>query len=337
MNLQYLNYIICIERCGSISAAAAKLFVSQPYLSRIVHTVEKQYQITLFTRGKHGINVTDSGRVFIDMARNLLDNMEQFDKIFSTQMDSQMHLRIASAPSSHVMDAYIRMIKDHPEAHLRFHYKEEHNYDVINDVYTNAADVGVILISSADRDMVESFFQIKRISFRQICCLDFQLIVGQHHPLLKKESPITLEDIYQYNFVVYAPQSTVGIRSIENMYNQAALNTLLDLDRVHQIHYVYSRASLHNMITTADCIALGAKETREQTDQFHFVSIPFPSRQNAVPVETVNYIWFIYSRDRELNRPAKSFLSYLINYYGDETGSSSNSDAVINHTKPRAE
>lgn len=319
MNPQYLHYIISIEQYGSISAAAAKLFVSQPYLSRVVSAVEKQYQITLFTRGKHGINVTDSGRVFIDMARSLLANIEQFDKIFNTHMDSQMHLRIATAPSSHVMDAYIRMIKEMPDAHLRYHYKEEHNYDVINDVYTNAADVGVILISSTDRSMVESFFQLKRITYQQICCLDFQLIVGRDHPLAKKKEPITAEDIYQYNFVMYAPQSTVGIRSIENIYNQTAMNTLLEWDRIRQIYYVYSRSGLHNLITAANCIALGARETREQSDQFHFVSVPFPRPENEDLYDAVNYIWFIHSRDRQLSQPAKKFLSCLVRYYGDHT------------------
>ena len=40
MNLQHLEYLIEIENCGSISKAARRLFVTQPYLSRILKEVE---------------------------------------------------------------------------------------------------------------------------------------------------------------------------------------------------------------------------------------------------------------------------------------------------------
>lgn len=43
MNLQHLEYLIEIENCGSISKAARRLFVTQPYLSRILKEVESEY------------------------------------------------------------------------------------------------------------------------------------------------------------------------------------------------------------------------------------------------------------------------------------------------------
>lgn len=42
MNLQHLEYLIEIENCGSISKAARRLFVTQPYLSRILKEVESE-------------------------------------------------------------------------------------------------------------------------------------------------------------------------------------------------------------------------------------------------------------------------------------------------------
>lgn len=80
MNLQHLEYLIEIENCGSISKAARRLFVTQPYLSRILKEVESEYGITVFTREKTGITPTDSGRLFLDMARDLLDDARQLSK-----------------------------------------------------------------------------------------------------------------------------------------------------------------------------------------------------------------------------------------------------------------
>ena len=92
MNLQHLEYLIEIENCGSISKAARRLFVTQPYLSRILKEVESEYGITVFTREKTGITPTDSGRLFLDMARDLLDDAGNFQRIFRERAD---HYRLS--------------------------------------------------------------------------------------------------------------------------------------------------------------------------------------------------------------------------------------------------
>lgn len=78
MNLQHLRYAVEIANFGSISRAAQALYVSQPYLSKIIRELEEEYGITIFARSKNGITPTDSGRLFLDMARDLLDNCKKF-------------------------------------------------------------------------------------------------------------------------------------------------------------------------------------------------------------------------------------------------------------------
>ena len=47
MNLQNMEYLIEISNCGSISAAAKHLFVTQPYLSKVLRETEKEYGLTI--------------------------------------------------------------------------------------------------------------------------------------------------------------------------------------------------------------------------------------------------------------------------------------------------
>lgn len=56
MNLQNMEYLIEISNCGSISAAAKRLFVTQPYLSKVLRETEKEYGLTIFTRGKNELS-----------------------------------------------------------------------------------------------------------------------------------------------------------------------------------------------------------------------------------------------------------------------------------------
>ncbi|MBS4959198.1 MAG: LysR family transcriptional regulator [Clostridiales bacterium] len=60
-----------IVRCGNISKAAESLFVTQPALSRRIRTLEGELGYSLFyrKRGIQSIELTQSGRLFIDLAQ----------------------------------------------------------------------------------------------------------------------------------------------------------------------------------------------------------------------------------------------------------------------------
>ena len=47
MTLQQLKYVSMVERCGSFSKAAQKLYVSQPSVSNLVHGLEEELHITI--------------------------------------------------------------------------------------------------------------------------------------------------------------------------------------------------------------------------------------------------------------------------------------------------
>ena len=73
MNIRNLKYLIEIERSGSLSAAAQKLYISQSYLSRVVHDTEQEYHLTVFTRDRRGLTLTEGGRLFLEMAKELVN------------------------------------------------------------------------------------------------------------------------------------------------------------------------------------------------------------------------------------------------------------------------
>ena len=47
MTLQQLKYVSMVERCGSFSKAAQKLYVSQPSVSNLAHGLEEELHITI--------------------------------------------------------------------------------------------------------------------------------------------------------------------------------------------------------------------------------------------------------------------------------------------------
>jgi LysR family hca operon transcriptional activator len=73
MELRHLRYFIAVAEEGGLTVAADKrLHTAQPSLSRQMRDLETGLGCTLMTRSARGIELTASGRVFLDHARIIL-------------------------------------------------------------------------------------------------------------------------------------------------------------------------------------------------------------------------------------------------------------------------
>lgn len=318
MNLQHLEYIIEIDNSGSISKAAQNLFVSQPYLSKILREVEDEYHISIFTREKQGISLTEAGRLFVDMAKDLLNNAAHFQKTFEDRRDSY-RLRVVSATFSHSIDAFIRMLNALPDTSLRFTYSETGNANVINDIYTQRADIGLMLISDSEFESTMELFQARRIAYHELFRNDTWLIVRDGHPLQQKKEPLTVDDIYRYNLVVYpSTKANENWAAESSMHSDGPVN-LFDLNRFKQVITVNSRAALHNIITMTDYIGIGTSMILEQEKNYRLACLALP-KGLAKHDHSYGYtVCYIHLRDRELPKAARVFVSFLKNSYGPDS------------------
>src|ERR1700682_3106019 len=77
MELRHLRYFIAVAEEGSVTVAAQKpRHTAQPFLSRQIHDLELDLGVQLLIRGPRGIELTASGRVFLDHARLALAQVE---------------------------------------------------------------------------------------------------------------------------------------------------------------------------------------------------------------------------------------------------------------------
>ena len=75
MNLQHLKYMTEVERTGSVTKAAANLFMGQPNLSKAIKEVETEIGITVFRRSAKGVYPTPEGAEFLVRAAAVLAEM----------------------------------------------------------------------------------------------------------------------------------------------------------------------------------------------------------------------------------------------------------------------
>jgi LysR family transcriptional regulator, hca operon transcriptional activator len=77
MELRHLRYFVAVAETGSFTTAAEqRLHTAQPSLSRQIRDLEEEVGTPLFLRGARGVELTPSGRVFLDHARVMLSQAE---------------------------------------------------------------------------------------------------------------------------------------------------------------------------------------------------------------------------------------------------------------------
>ena len=72
MSLDQLRTVVAIAENGTMTAAAAKLHISQPPLSRQLADLEHELGTRLFQRRPRGMRLMPAGEVFVAHARHIL-------------------------------------------------------------------------------------------------------------------------------------------------------------------------------------------------------------------------------------------------------------------------
>ncbi len=77
MDLRYLRYFIAVAEEMNFTHAADRLHTVQPSLSRQIQRLEDMVGTPLFRRNRHGLKLTEAGRIFLDESRSILLQMDR--------------------------------------------------------------------------------------------------------------------------------------------------------------------------------------------------------------------------------------------------------------------
>jgi len=76
LDLRQLRYVIAVAEERNITRAAERLDMQPPPLSRQIKEIERELDVQLFRRKARGVELTDTGRVFVDNARSVLAQLD---------------------------------------------------------------------------------------------------------------------------------------------------------------------------------------------------------------------------------------------------------------------
>lgn len=100
MEIRQLKYFVRIVELGSVSRAAADLFIAQPALSHQMANLEDELKVKLLSRSVRGVSATEAGEVFYRHARAMLRQMDRMRTDVQHAGDYPQGLVSVGLPSS---------------------------------------------------------------------------------------------------------------------------------------------------------------------------------------------------------------------------------------------
>ena len=85
MTIRHLTIFVAVADLGSMSAAAASLYLSQPTVSQAIRELEKHYNGLLFERLGKKLYLTERGQLLLPQARNLIRQFQQLEELMLNQ------------------------------------------------------------------------------------------------------------------------------------------------------------------------------------------------------------------------------------------------------------
>jgi DNA-binding transcriptional LysR family regulator len=80
VTIRHLRIFIEVVKEGSMRAAAAKLYISQPTVSQAIRELEEHYGVLLFERLKRRLYITDAGKKLFAYAKRVLKEFDELEE-----------------------------------------------------------------------------------------------------------------------------------------------------------------------------------------------------------------------------------------------------------------
>ena len=146
LNLSQLQTFVMVVSEGSMTAAADKLFLTQPAVSQQMKNLEDELGVELVVRGSKSIKTTAQGEVLYELAKKILNLAQQAEisiKSVGAQLRGQLRIGTLNTIGLHLMSPVVsRLLKFNPDFKIKVDYAK--GEDLIKAYENNELDVVVL-------------------------------------------------------------------------------------------------------------------------------------------------------------------------------------------------
>ncbi len=198
MTLQQLKYLLAIADAGlNITAAAERLYTSQPGISKQLKLLEQELNVQLFTRkGKSLAEITPAGIEVIARARKIMreaDNIRSLARNLSDEQEGTLSIATTHTQARYVLPEIIREFRERfPKVNLELH--QGTSEQIAELVADNRVDFA---IATGSQHLYSGLVLLPCYHWDRI------VLAPRDHPLAQLEGQLDLQTLAEYPLITY--------------------------------------------------------------------------------------------------------------------------------------
>ncbi|MBQ6468447.1 MAG: LysR family transcriptional regulator [Lachnospiraceae bacterium] len=305
MDLRQLHYFSVSARCGSFTKAAEELYTTQPHVSMMIRSLERELETKLFTRGADGIRLTDTGEQVLYYAENALKTTDMIRSACRTFNDR--YLRIAANPSSSLAFMAGDFFLQYMEQGIDLQYMECSSEEMSELLIGRQYDIGFLFIPS---DKIAAYAHRARrshLTWHPIRTADLVIHSGPESPFYGKASAKP-EDLDGCAFIQFEDDyfSTEDLLMHSPVFQSGRA-------RIRKVVTTNSDHMMIRMLQTTDLCNIGSYWTESMYGKYSFSMTRIEGFENSI---TFGYL---VPDNKSLRPEAEAFLRIIIDAAGGST------------------
>lgn len=149
-NLSLYRIFLTTAECANISAAARKLYISQPAVSKAISKLESNLGVSLFARIPKGVILTNEGKILYEKVKSAFENIETGENIVKNMIlgtTGQLKIGASNTLIKNSLLSYLQNFrKEYPNIHLTV--ESQSSYKTLSMLTDGKIDIGLIGITN---------------------------------------------------------------------------------------------------------------------------------------------------------------------------------------------
>ena len=296
MDIRDYEYIVTIAEQGSITRAAAQLFITQPALTKFLQRIESGLGLKLFIRSGNQLLLTEAGQRYVDTGRRII----QLDRELSehlrqerTAQKSRIRLGFSMGRTQDMLDNVL------PDF-----YKKYPKVQISTFGDTSRRQMETLQKDDLDFAMVTNVEQLPGYTYLPVDKSYLALAVPEDSPLIGQS-----RELSGYPFPVVGKDALAGLPFVALTPTTNSGHIFRELCRKYDVqpHVVLEVNNVQNLIDAVESgygaamfmsIPLGSRKVR-------YLSV----REAEVTLQTTN---LVYRTDKALTPAMKYLIELLI-------------------------
>src|SRR5690554_5648637 len=157
MTITQLRYVLAVAEHKNFTKAAEKVFVTQPTLSMQIQKLEEELDVQIFDRTKKPIELTDTGKLIVEQARNIVVESDRIQDIVDQQkgyIGGLFRLAIIPTVMPTLLPMFLKLFTNkYPKVKLKI--EELHTEAMIEKLQEGHLDAGIAATPLGQPEVIE--------------------------------------------------------------------------------------------------------------------------------------------------------------------------------------